>query len=403
MRRSMQHKLQSSRVKRLLDELDWDCQDHLHQKTSLNILHWYPASFITSIPGNIIDIFTEPGDVIWDPFCGCGTTTLEAFRKGRLAFGNDICEIAVLIAQTKLTLLKYRDCIDKEFKKIVSEIENLDFSLSFKISHQGFIKIAQEVSSIENLSPWYNSKTLEDLLILRGFLENNSCNNQLKNVFLVIFMNIAKLACAQQKTWGHIADNVFPDKNQLSLNNYKVFQNFARKLNQILDQANRVLIISNNAQYQIKVESAQTYIPPAPVDIVVTSPPYPSMADYVTSQRLDYYWLGYSKDDVNSFKKDEIGARYLRHNNQRNNLYLNNIKQCFNNIIKNLKDEGLLVLVLPEYNDTDTRKIMIAEFYDFLGTLMNLQYKTPRNVDENNRWAPFKKLKKEVLSIWSKK
>lgn len=399
----MKHKLHSSRVKRLLDELDWDCQDHLHHKTSLNILHWYPASFITSIPGNIIDIFTAPGDVIWDPFCGCGTSALESFRKGRNFYGNDICEIAVLIAQAKLALLKHRDRVDREFKRLISEIEKLDFSLSFQVAHHNYIEIAKEISSFENLLPWYNPKTLEDLLILRGFLESYSYDKQFKTAFLIIFLNVAKLACAQQKTWGHIADNVLPDKNQIASKNYNVLQSYVRKLAQVQDQANRILIISSNAKYQIKVEDAQTYVPHVPVEIVVTSPPYPSMADYVTSQRLDYYWMGYTTDDVNRFKKEEIGARYLRHNSQKNDLYLKNIKLCFNNIIAQLKDDGLLVLVLPEYKDTDSRRKVIAEFYDFLSTLMDLQYTTPRNVDENNRWAPFKSLKKETLSIWSKR
>jgi DNA modification methylase len=399
----MKHKLQSSRVKRLLDELDWDCQDHLHHKTSLNIIHWYPASFITSIPGNIIDIFTEPGDSIWDPFCGCGTSALESFRKGRNFFGNDISEIAVLIAQAKLTLIEHRDCIDKEFKRLISEVGKLDFGLSFQVKDNDFIEIAKGVISIKELLPWYSQKTLDALLILRGLLERYDYGKQFKTAFLVIFLNVAKLACAQQKTWGHIADNVVPDKNQISSNDYNVFQSYARKLSQIMEQANRILIISGNAKYQIKMEGAQTYIPPEPVDIVVTSPPYPSMADYVTSQRLDYYWLGYTVDDINRFKKEEIGPRYLRHNSKRNEVYLRGLKLCFNNIHGNLKDEGLLVLVLPEYKNIDPRSKVIDELFDYLATLMDIRYKTPRNVDENNRWAPFKSLKKETLSIWSKK
>ena len=318
----MKHKLHSSRVKRLLDELDWDCQDHLHHRTSLNILHWYPASFITSIPGNIIDIFTEPGDVIWDPFCGCGTSALESFRKGRTFYGNDISEIAISIAQAKLAIVKYRDNIDKEFKRIILEIEKLNFNLAFQVGHNDFIETAKKITSIENLEPWYNANTFKELLVLRGFLEQYSYGKQFKTVFLVNFLNVAKLACAQQKTWGHIADNVLPDKNQIAAKNYNVLQSYIKKLSQIQEQATRILIIESNAKYQIKVESAQTCSPPEPIDVVVTSPPYPSMADYVTSQRLDYYWLGYTLNDINIFKKTEIGARYLRHNSHRNDLYL---------------------------------------------------------------------------------
>jgi len=45
------------------------------------------------------------------------------------------------------------------------------------------------------------------------------------------------------------------------------------------------------------------------IDLIVTSPPYPNMTDYVTSQRLSYYYLNLElKEDLNS----EIGARIKR-------------------------------------------------------------------------------------------
>lgn len=399
----MKYKFLSSKIKRLLNELDWDCQDHLYYKTSLNIVHWYPASFITSIPGNIIDIFTEPGDKIWDPFCGCGTSALESFRKGRHFYGNDVCEIAVLISLAKLSLLKFRKSVEIEFKKIILDMKKLDFDLLFNISHKKFIEKAISTSSYEELKPWYNKRTLRDLLLLKGFLEEYEKGQQFKTTFQVIFQNVAKLACAQQKTWGHIADNVRPNITQISKNNYNVLQSFIRKLIQIQNQVNKIPIISNKGKYQIKVEDAKYYSPPSLVDIIVTSPPYPSMADYVTSQRLDYYWRGYTSKDINKLKRNEIGARFLRHNRQRNQLYLDGIKQCFNNVFKYLKEGGLIVIVLPEFDNSDSRKSVIDKIYNYFSTNLELEYSTKRNMDENNRWAPFKKLKQETLTIWSKK
>lgn len=400
----MHHKPLSSRIKRLLDELDWDCEDNLHQKTSLNILHWYPASFITAIPGNVIDIFTEPGDVIWDPFCGCGTTALEAFRKGRTFYGNDICEIAVLISQAKLSLLKYRDSLDKEFDRIISELSELDVTLSFNIPNNDLIEIAKKNTSYDSLLPWYNEETLCSLLRLKGFLESYNYGKQFKIVFLVAFLNIAKLACAQQKTYGHIADNVYPDKDQISSNNYNVIDKYIKRLYQIQDKVKKIIITSDDSpKYQIKMEDAKVATPPKLVDIIITSPPYPSMADYITAQRLDYYWLGYTIDDINKFKKLEIGARHLRGNNKKNELYLTNIKLCFENIIKSLKEDGLLVLVLPEYESKDARKDVLTELYNYLSKIINLKYDIRRNIDDKSRSMPFKSLKKEKLSIWGKK
>ena len=402
----------SSNKIRLLDNLDWDCQDHLHHKTSLNIIHWYPASFITSIPSNIIDVFTQPGDKIWDPFCGCGTTALESYRKGRRFYGNDICEIGVLITNAKLSIIEHRDIVDKSFTNLLILLDNygsfpptgkknLDL---FSIDHDvDKINLGKSLCNYNALKSWYSENTLKQLLLLRGLLESYSRDPQLRDFYLVVFLSVAKLASAQQKTWGHIADNVKPTNDQILRNNYDVFQSFNKKLLKIKEHINRILVFSTNGSYNMKLSDSRTYVPPdGPVDIVITSPPYPSMADYVTSQRLDYYWLGYTAEDINIFKKKEIGPRYLRHNSSRNEMYLENMKACFSNIINNIKSDGLLVLVFPEFNDKDTRKMAIEVLFEYVSSLTKMEYSTCRNIDENYRWAPFKKLAKESLSIWRK-
>jgi DNA modification methylase len=367
------------------------------------MIHWYPASFITAIPGNIIDIFSDPGEIVWDPFCGCGTSATEAFRKGRHFYGNDISEIGILISLSKLLLLANRSRIEEEFRYISVALQQLDFELSFNISQDDYVDCGRQKCSYNELKQWYNKQTLRDLFLLRGFLERNLKDKQLKIVFLTIFLNIAKLACAQQKTWGHIADNVLPTKDQIADKKYAVISNFIKRLGQIQKQAQRILLVSSEGSYQVKVGDVRTYSPPKPVDLVITSPPYPSMTDYITSQRLDYYWLGYTKDDITTLKKKEIGPRYLRHNSAKNTLYFENMKLSLANIIKSIKSEGLLVLILPDYDDNEPRKRVIDNLYTYLNSAVNMLYRIPRNVDEMNRWAPFRRLKRETLTVWSKR
>jgi DNA modification methylase len=59
----------------------------------------HPAVFPVNLSGDIIAAFTEPGDLVVDPFMGSGTTLVAATRLGRRAIGVEIeekyCEIAV--------------------------------------------------------------------------------------------------------------------------------------------------------------------------------------------------------------------------------------------------------------------------------------------------------------------
>lgn len=69
-------------------------------------LHYYPARMIPQIPRQLINHWEEtdiiePGGVIYDPFCGSGTTVTEARLAGYQGVGTDINPFACLLARAK--------------------------------------------------------------------------------------------------------------------------------------------------------------------------------------------------------------------------------------------------------------------------------------------------------------
>lgn len=47
--------------------------------------------------------YTSPGDLVFDPFCGRGTTVFESLLRGRRAAGSDVNRVAACIASAKAT------------------------------------------------------------------------------------------------------------------------------------------------------------------------------------------------------------------------------------------------------------------------------------------------------------
>ncbi|HLP78065.1 MAG TPA: DNA methyltransferase, partial [Candidatus Paceibacterota bacterium] len=63
----------------------------------------YRACFKPQLPRFFIERLTEPGQVVYDPFMGRGTTPLEAALLGRAPFGNDINPLSVIMTRPRLS------------------------------------------------------------------------------------------------------------------------------------------------------------------------------------------------------------------------------------------------------------------------------------------------------------
>lgn len=62
----------------------------------------YRACFKPQLPRFFIERLTLPGDVVYDPFMGRGTTPVEAALLGRIPFGNDINPLSLTLTQPRL-------------------------------------------------------------------------------------------------------------------------------------------------------------------------------------------------------------------------------------------------------------------------------------------------------------
>ena len=64
----------------------------------------YPTQKPLALLERIINASSNPGDVVFDPFCGSGTTLVAAKRLGRTSLGVEInpvfCELTIRNLQT---------------------------------------------------------------------------------------------------------------------------------------------------------------------------------------------------------------------------------------------------------------------------------------------------------------
>ncbi len=95
------------RVKRYLDEMKgtrvgsvWTDLPNVHPWSAERL--GYPTQKPVSLLERIISASSNPGDVVLDPFCGCGTALIAAQKLGRHWLGIDITYLAIAVMRARL-------------------------------------------------------------------------------------------------------------------------------------------------------------------------------------------------------------------------------------------------------------------------------------------------------------
>lgn len=96
----------------LKDDFHRAIHDHSWVSGLTHDFYRYPARYSPSFARVAIKMFTEPGDLILDPFMGGGTALVEAQSLGRKSIGSDINELSVFVSKVKTTTLSKNDASD---------------------------------------------------------------------------------------------------------------------------------------------------------------------------------------------------------------------------------------------------------------------------------------------------
>lgn len=345
--------VRSSQLARRIRSVDWDFQGAL-SSYGLHRLHWYPATFIPQIPAYLIELFSADGDIVYDPFCGVGTSLLEAVRLGRRAIGTDVNDIAVMIAQAKLTFFR-----PKTLRILSSEVHGRvlersdayglesNWSLFSKTRDKSLPLVNQRLSI---LKPWYHSDTWRQMLVLHELIGEYS--GSFRRLLDVVFSGIAKRCSGQRHHWGYVADNMVPTE----LHYEDAIGVFLNALNDVVDAFERFLALpelhgAGVAELNSRTKVMRANVLDGPilddnsVDLIVTSPPYPNVTDYTRAQRLSLWWFEKSVDEI---REREIGARYKRSRQTALSSYFAEMEICVQNITRSLLRGKYLCLVVGE-------------------------------------------------------
>ena len=135
---------------------EWDFRD-ANTKEYTHSFHIYPAMMIPQIARELIQRYGNSGDLLFDPYCGTGTSLVEAKLMGMNAIGTDINPTARMIALSKTTDYDI-ETLEEETKSFLDGLEKKMEKVSYysKFDEPNFV-------SWERLGDWFPKKTISEI------------------------------------------------------------------------------------------------------------------------------------------------------------------------------------------------------------------------------------------------
>ena len=291
-----------------LQGLDWDFAD-AQTGYLTHSLHPYPAKYIPQIPNALIQELSSVGDTVLDPFCGSGTTLVEALLLKRHAIGVDANPLACLIARAKTTRLNEADV---ESLRLLAEqvavlLEQRSSETMPLFPDSNTYGIVAKRPDFEGLDFWFDPHVIDELSILKALclaLESQVA----RQVALTVFSSIIITVSRQDSDTHYV-------RREKHIKQGETIQRFLRALESAIG---RVVELTDlvEPRFACKVLHANTLDTPeiGLVDLVVCSPPYPNAYSYHLYHRTRMLWLDM---DQPTFKQVEIGShrKYSRKGN----------------------------------------------------------------------------------------
>ena len=253
----------------------------------------YRACFKPQLPRFFIDRFTAPGDVVYDPFMGRGTTVIEAALAGRTPAGCDINPLSAMLAQPRLS--------PPTTEEVARRLASLDLS--------------RAVTYPKELEVFYHPETLREICALREYLLARDRSGSLDGVdrwirmvavnrltghspgFFSVYTlppNQAASAAAQLKINAR-RKQVPPRRDVRALIAGKTRSLLtdcdAAARAMLLRSANRAVLLTRPARSTPQLKSNS-------VSLVVTSPPFLDVVNYAGDNWLRGWFCGIDTSTV---------------------------------------------------------------------------------------------------------
>lgn len=348
-----------------LERIDWDFADENPSTPNMrqNGVHWYPATFVAPLIGTLLDILrpTRPARIL-DPFCGSGTAVLEAWYRGHEALGSDSSAFAVALCQARVKMV--RDGSTDIGERMAAAFEAWTARTR---ADQVALREAQAFAQVHpDAEKWFVPAALSDVALVKTWTELHAPRHWRPTLRVLLSSLLKRSSRVRDYHYTYIVDRSRVGTPAVSDPQLAVlFADKLRSTHSAAESLRRVLReqgLANLAQaptFKRARAERLTHIEAESVQLILTSPPYFGMNDYVRSQYLTS--LIYQNADYERDLRLESGSRRDRNSAAALANYLTDMAAAFKECRRVLSPDGQLVIFLGHSRSRLARESNLLE------------------------------------------
>jgi site-specific DNA-methyltransferase (adenine-specific) len=239
------------------------------------------------------------GEFVLDPFCGSGTTVVEAAIEGYSGVGIDINPVAAFVSEVKC-----RSYTDIEIEDIKKHIDIICKKIRIKEPDEAYQKKYQDVKK------FFNETNYDSLLCIRETIdsEKDIMGSKIYEFFLCAYICIIEEVSNRKRDGNGL--------KTLATKIEDVYLYYENKIRSMFDDIQKYRIDNDvtarvefgNAMELSKTVRKWSQIMQKPLGAIMYSPPYANSFDYFESYKMEVILADYAKDmkGINIFRQQAV-------------------------------------------------------------------------------------------------
>jgi hypothetical protein len=245
---------------------------------SLHQLAPYIGKLKPSMAAALVEQFSGPGDIVFDPFCGSGVIALESVLLGRGVIANDINPYAQVLTRAKLFPYRHVATALRIAHSYVSRAKAIVRDRGYAVDAPHWVR------SLFHRRTLAEVKTLADLLLAdrKWFLLGNLLG-------ILHHQRPGFLSHPCSHLVPYLRDKNFPPAVYPELYEYRdVGPRLVAKLRRTYRRTSETPTVTR----RVFAENVDRFTKRVNADVAITSPPYMNALDYGRDNRLRLWFLG---------------------------------------------------------------------------------------------------------------